>query len=220
VETRPNAGSRSDNEKGKAADSSVRNAEKALRAPNGTPTGPKAGNSHAVTISRQEYDALLTKSKECDVFHNDYLRAHADFENLKKRLEREKLEFMKFAKEEFVVEFMPILDSVEMAMRHIERSKDAKALQDGLGMIKVQIEKFLKDLGVEKVKAAGERFDPHVHDAVEVVESSSGGKDENIVAEELKAGYTLNGRLIRPAAVKIFKHKDEGHQDTKSPSHP
>ncbi len=212
METKPNASSKADNGKDKAADSHAKNAEKAPRAPNGVPATPKAGDSRAVTISRQEYDALAAKSKERDAFHNDYLRAHADFENLKKRLEREKAEFMKFSKEEFVVEFMPILDSVEMATRHIERSKDARALQDGLGMIRLQIEKFLKDLGVEKVKAAGEKFDPHVHEAVEVVEPASGGKDDGLVAEELKAGYTLNGRLIRPAAVKIFKHK-EGSQE-------
>jgi len=74
-------------------------------------------------------------------------------------------------------------------------------------MIETQVKKFLRDLGVEKVKTVGEKFDPHVHEAMEVVEA--GDKEEDTVVEELKSGYTLNGKLIRPAAVKIAGKKEE-----------
>ncbi len=151
----------------------------------------------AAFVPREEYDALYAK----------YLHAHADFENMKKRHERERLDLLRYAKEEFIAEFMPILDSMEMASRHIDSSSDSKALKEGMSMIDTQVKKFLKDLGVEKVKTAGEKFDPHLHEAVEVLEADD--KEENLIVEELKAGYKLNGRLLRPAAVKIVKHVEE-----------
>lgn len=163
--------------------------------------------SRTVLVPKEEYDELVAGSKEKEHAHDRYLRAHAEFENLRKRVEKEKGEFLKYAKEEFIAEFMPILDSIEMASKHIASSKDAKALQEGIAMIEAQVRKFLKGLGVEKVKAVGEKFDPHVHEAMEVVEAPD--KEENIVVEELKAGYTLNGKLIRPAGVKIARKKEE-----------
>jgi len=159
-----------------------------------------------VTIPKEEYEALLARHEEKDALHDKYLRAHAEFENMRKRLERERVDVLRYAKEEFVSEFMPILDSMEMAAKHIDSSNDAKALKDGLSMIDAQVKKFLKDLGVEKIKTVGEKFDPHIHEAVEAVEADD--KDENLIVEELKAGYTLNGKLIRPAAVKIVKHSE------------
>lgn len=158
----------------------------------------------AVTVPKAEYDALLKKAGERDSFHDNYVRAHAEFENLKKRLERERIEFLKYAKEEFVAEFMPILDSIDMALKHIKGSNDVKALQEGIDIIDLQVKKFLQGLGVEKVKTVGEKFDPHFHEAVEVCEAND--KEDGSIAEELKAGYRLNGKLIRPAAVKIVKH--------------
>lgn len=162
-------------------------------------------NKETVTIPKGEYEALLAKHKEKDALNDKYLRAHAEFENLRKRLEKERIDILRYAKEEFVAEFMPILDSMEMASRHIDSSNDAKSLKEGLVMIDVQVKKFLKDLGVERIKATGEKFDPHMHEAVEAIEADD--KDENLIVEELKAGYTLNGKLIRPAAVKIAKRK-------------
>ena len=160
------------------------------------PDAESAGNQTppSPAVPRAEYELL----------HAKYLRAHADFENTKKRHERERLDTLRYAKEEFVAEFMPILDSIEMASRHIDSSNGSKALKEGLAMIDAQIKKFLKGLGVEKVKTVGEKFDPHMHEAVEAMEADD--KEENIIIEEMKAGYTLNGKLIRPAAVKIVKH--------------
>jgi molecular chaperone GrpE len=150
---------------------------------------------------------LVAKSKERDAACDKYVRAHAEFENLRKRWEKDKLDNLKYAKEEFVAEFMPILDSIDMAARHMEVSSDAKALKEGFTMIDQQVKKFLKDLGVERVKAVGEKFDPHLHEAVEVEETNE--KKDGTIIEELKAGYSLNGRLIRPAAVKIVKNSDQ-----------
>ena len=179
----------------------------------------KSGNEDAaVTVPKAEYDALLKKAGEKDSFHDNYVRAHAEFENLKKRLERERIEFLKYAKEDFVAEFIPILDSIDMALKHIKGSNDVKALQEGINMIDLQVKKFLQSLGAERVKTLGEKFDPHMHEAIESIEMND--KEEGSIAEELKAGYRLNGKLIRPAAVRIVKHKEENRENRKKEDKP
>jgi molecular chaperone GrpE len=74
-------------------------------------------------------------------------------------------------------------------------------------MIQSQIQNFLKDIGVERIKSVGERFDPNLHEAVETEESA--GKEDGLIVSEFKAGYRLNGRLLRPASVRIVKKKPE-----------
>lgn len=158
-----------------------------------------------LSIPKQEFDALKAKADERDAFNDKYLRAHAEFENIKKRMEKAQADFMRYANEGFVLDFLPIADNLEIAEKHIKEAKDLKAVREGVDMIQVQIQKFLKDIGVERVRAAGEKFDPNVHEAVETVEDE--GKEDGLIVQELKPGYRFNGRLIRPAMVKIVKRK-------------
>src|SRR3989338_5084919 len=160
-------------------------------------------NEETVTISKQEYEALKAKHDERDAFYDKYVRAHAEFENAKKRLEKDKIDYARFANESFVIDFLPIIDSLEMSEKHIKEAKDFKAVQEGVEMIHLQIQKFLKDIGVEKVRTDGEKFNPHLHEAIETVEAND--KEESLIVEELKPGYMFNGRLLRPASVKIVK---------------
>lgn len=162
----------------------------------------------SVTISKKDYETLKSKAEERDSFYDKYLRAQAEFENARKRLDKERTDFLKYANETFVLEFLPILDSLEIAERHIKEAKDFKAVQEGVNMIQDQIQKFLIELGVERIKTVGEKFDPHLHEALEIEESSE--KEDGIITEELKPGYRLNGRLLRPASVKTVKKIHEG----------
>ena len=157
-----------------------------------------------ITILKTEYEALKAKVDEKDSFQDKYLRAHAEFENARKRMEKDKADFLKYANEGFVLDFLPIIDSLEMSEKHIKEAKDFKAVQEGVDMIHVLIQKFLKDIGVEKIKTIGEKFDPHFHEAVETVDLKD--EEEGTIVEELKPGYTFNGKLLRPASVKIVKH--------------
>ena len=158
-----------------------------------------------VTITKKEYEELKSKKIEQDSYYDKYVRAHAEFENAKKRMEKDKADYAKFANECFVIDFLPIIDSLEMSEKHIKEAKDFKAVQEGVDMIHLQIQKFLKDIGVERVKTAGEKFDPHMHEALETEESKD--KADGLVVAELKPGYRFNGRLLRPASVKIVKNK-------------
>jgi len=133
------------------------------------------------------------------------MRAAAEFENARKRMEKDKSDFIKFANDAFVTDFLPIIDSLEMSEKYIKEAKDFKAVREGVDMIHLQIQKFLKDIGVERIKTAGERFDPHLHEAVETEESKD--MADGLIVSELKPGYKLNGRLLRPASVRIVKRQ-------------
>jgi len=160
-----------------------------------------------ITISKEEYETLKRHSSEKEHFYDKYLRAHAEFENALKRLQKEREAFVKYANEGLIVDFLPIVDSLEMAERHIKEARDFDAVRQGVDMIHGQIQRFLRELGVERVKSVGEKFDPNVHDVIEAA-TEDGGEDDTVV-EELKPGYKLNGKLLRPASVKVVRKKEE-----------
>lgn len=157
-----------------------------------------------VTIAKEEYGALKAKAEERDAFNDKYVRAHAEFENIRKRLEKEKADFVKYANESLIFDLLPIIDNLEIAEKHIKEAKDFKAVQDGVDMIQLQIQGFLKDIGLERIKTIDEKFDPHMHEPIETVEAHD--KEEGTIVDELKPGYKLNGKLLRPASVKIIKN--------------
>lgn len=158
-----------------------------------------------VSVPKSEYDVLKAKADEKDTYYDKYLRLQAELDNAKKRFDKDKGDLLRYANDGFLLEFMPILDNLEAAEKYIKEAKDFKAVQEGVDIIQVQIQRFLKDIGVEKVKTVGEKFDPNVHEAIEADETKDG--DDGMVVGELKPGYKLNGRLLRPASVKISKKK-------------
>ena len=166
---------------------------------------PKAEETN-ITIPKQEYEALRAKADERDAFNDKYVRAHAEFENVRKRLEKEKLDFIKYANENFIFDLLPIIDNLEIAEKYIKEAKDFKAVQDGVDMIQLQMQSFLKDIGLERIKCVGENFDPHIHEPVETEEAKD--KKDGVIISELKPGYKFNGKLLRPASVKIVKNKE------------
>ena len=158
-----------------------------------------------VSLSKKEYEELKAKANERDAYCDKYMRAHAEFENARRRMDKDKADYARFASDSLVLEFLPIVDNLEMAEKHIKEAKDFKAVQEGVDMIQSQIQKFLKDLGVERIKTEGGKFDPHLHEPIEAVEAE--GREEGDILSELKPGYMVNGRLLRPASVRIAKKK-------------
>ena len=102
-------------------------------------------------------------------------------------------QLIKYANEEIILNILPILDNLILAVNHIK--------DDGLSQIIKQLEDFLKKEGIEVVETVGKEFDPSLMESVEEVE----GENSGIVAEETQRGYTMQGKLIRPARVKIYK---------------
>lgn len=131
------------------------------------------------------------------------LRLRADFENTKKRLERDKQEAIKFANEKLLIEILPIMDNLDRALASLNEGHDPEKVAKGLRMAQEELHQVLELHGVQRVKGLGEDFDPQVHEAVGAVEQ--GGAKEGSIVEEVQRGYLLNGRLIRPSRVRIAK---------------
>jgi molecular chaperone GrpE len=127
-------------------------------------------------------------------------RERADSTNLRRRTEEEKSKLGDFYKANVVRPLLPALDNLERSLKHVPKDlKDHDYVKGVQGVVK-QFEKTLTDLGVEKIKSEGEKFDPKFHEAVGMEE---GDGDIEVVAEELQAGYTLGDEVIRHAFVKV-----------------
>lgn len=148
---------------------------------------------------RQELDEFKKKSED---YLNSWKRTAADFENYKKRREKEDRELLQFAQEVTVVKMLPTLESLEQALKHAPNDEKFKTWSEGVIKIVQQLEKVLLEMGVEKIKSVGEKFDPHLHEAVEQVASD---KASGTILEEIQTGYKLNHKVIRPTKVKVAR---------------
>jgi molecular chaperone GrpE len=148
---------------------------------------------------QQEIEAL---KKDRDNLYDRLLRKQAEFDNYKKRMDREKSEFMQFASSELIKELLNALDSFDLAIRNAaaEGEGGEKTLR-GFELIYKQLQDTLTRFGLKPIEAKGKTFDPNFHQAV----STQATKDveENTVIDEMRKGYTLNGRLLRPAMVSV-----------------
>ena len=141
---------------------------------------------------------------ELEDYKNKLLRALADFDNYKKRAAQELESFVQFANEELIKDILPALDNFNRAFATAKSHKDE--FIKGVALVKKQLEDSLKKFGVEEVKALGLPYDPTLHEAIMQKESD---KPENTVIEVVQNGYTLKGRLLRPAMVIVAKNKEE-----------
>jgi len=172
---------------------------------------PDKENSKQSEIQK-ESDSKL-KEKEYEALLDKYVRLQAEFDNYKKRSYREKIEFVKFANEGLILELVGILDNFELGIKSAERKKDFNLLHQGVDMISKQLHSLLEAKGLVRIKSSGEKFDPHRHEALEVVDDDT--VEADTVLEELQPGYVLNDRILRPAKVKVArkKTKDDTDQD-------
>lgn len=132
-------------------------------------------------------------------------RVQAEFENSRKRLDREKQEFVKAANAGLVKELLPLLDSVDAAQDQLDERRDVRKEEalEGIELIKKQLLAILKSHGLEEIKCLGKKFDPMLHDCV--MKGSKKDKEEDIVLKELQKGYMLKGKVLRHAKVKVNK---------------
>jgi len=140
--------------------------------------------------------------------HERMLRAVADLENYRKRAQKEKEQMQKFGAEKILADFLPVMDNLDRALDHSNGSADFISLMQGVSMTRKLFEDTLAKYGVQPIPAVGQPFDPQVHEAMQHVESSE--LPSNQVVAELVPGYTLNGRLLRPALVVVAKKPNPG----------
>jgi molecular chaperone GrpE len=147
-------------------------------------------------------DAELEKLKvERDALLDRLARLQAEFENARKRSAREQQEFREYALTEAVKGLLPVLDSFERAL---QVGANESELRGGVELIYKQLEDALAKLGLRPIPAKGEPFDPHLHQAIEMVDTTEA--DDHQVLEELQRGYKLKDRLLRPSMVKVARN--------------
>lgn len=143
---------------------------------------------------------LKKKEAEAKEYYDRFLRVSAEFENFKKRSEREISDFKKFAGEAVFKEILPIVDNLERALDASDNS-DCGAIVEGVKMTLQQFSSSFSRFGVIPIKAVGEPFDPRFHEAVMREESDT--QSNNIVLKELQKGYMIKDRLLRPSMVVV-----------------
>ena len=148
-----------------------------------------------VTALKAERDRLAADKAE---LHDRLLRRQADFDNFRKRAERDRSDFLPYAGMEFAREMLPILDDFDRAFK--VETADANYAK-GVELIYTRMYETLKKMGLEPMDTVGKTFDPNLHQAVERVETGE-AEDQSILAEFQK-GYTFKGKLLRPAMVKV-----------------
>jgi len=163
-----------------------------------------------VLLNYGEFQALKEKAENADEYYDRLLRIQADFDNYKKRLDRDKLEFIKFANEDIIVEILKILDDFERAVKAGKTKHDFDILYKGIEMIYKDLKEFFKQKGVQEIEAEGRLFNPHEHEAM-MQEETDEHKEDHVI-EEFQKGYTLSGRVIRPAKVKVAKKPETRNQ--------
>ncbi len=152
-------------------------------------------------------EELKEKLEECERLKEEYLagwqRERADFLNYKKG-ELERIgEIIKYGDLGLILKILPIADNFELAEKNLPENLKTDENVKGILQTKNQILDFLKNQGVEEIKSVGEKFDPNFHEVIEEVEVKD--KESGIIIEEIQKGYKINGRLLRPAKVKISK---------------
>jgi|SRR5215469_400844 len=148
-------------------------------------------------------DSELQKLKaERDMLYDRVARLQAEFENARKRAAREQQEFRDFATADAIKTLLPALDSFERALQ--APAAQSNEFRGGIELIYKQLQDALTKLGVRPIPAKGERFDPHVHEAIEMVDTSE--VPDHQVIDELQRGYKLKDRLLRPAMVRVAQN--------------
>lgn len=168
--------------------------EGAAEAPSPEAT-PAAGSEGTVDLGA--YEALKTQKDE---LYDRLLRKQAEMENLRKRAQREKEEFLQHATADLVRALLPTLDAFERALQH-RNSNVPEDFYQGMELIYREMLEVLRRAGLTPIETVGKTFDPHLHQAIEAVESPDHHDQE--ILEELQRGYRLKHRLLRPAVVRV-----------------
>ncbi len=140
--------------------------------------------------------------KKKDEYLENWKRERASFLNYKKEEAERVGEFVKFANQGLILNILDILDNIYIAEKKLPKDLEKNEWVKGMLSIKNQILDFLEKQGIEEIKCLGKNFDPNFHEAVEMIENSS---KSGIIIKEIKKGYLLHGKVIRPAKVKVAK---------------
>jgi molecular chaperone GrpE len=152
----------------------------------------------------QSEESLLGQlQNDLERFRDLALRSQADFDNFRKRAAREKEDAVKYANAAMLERLIPILDNFELGLNAARRTEENSPILSGMDMVAKQLNDFLLQQGVEPIPAEGAKFDPNVHEAV--AQEANDDVEEGYIVRQLRKGFKLRDRLLRPATVVVSK---------------
>jgi len=157
------------------------------------------------SIPVDQLEELKSQATKATDHWNNYVRTVADLDNYKKRAARERTEAITYANQSLLEKILPVLDNFEMALTATQNNTtdNIKSLADGVAMIQSQLKSVLAEAGLEEIDATGKPFDPNFHEAISQQESTT--VPDHHVLQQLRKGYKLRDRLLRPATVIVAK---------------
>jgi len=150
------------------------------------------------------------KQKKADEYYDQLLRLKADFENFRRRTEKEKQDFLNWGREKILIKQISIYDVFEHALQSVKAGQNLESIMVGLEMIQKEFAKMLKEEGVEKIECLDKKFDPNFCEALVQIESD---KEEGTILEVYQNGYKFNGKLMRAAKVKVAKAPEKQKEE-------
>jgi molecular chaperone GrpE len=167
-------------------------------------SGESSPKTQPTPAESQSEESLLKQLQgDLERFRDLALRSQADFENFRKRAAREKDEAVKYANASLLEKLIPILDNFELGLAAARSSAEGTAIVTGFDMVSRQLNDFLTQHGIEPIDAEGQKFDPNMHEAF--AQEASSTVAEGHVIRQLRKGFKLKERLIRPSAVVVSK---------------
>jgi molecular chaperone GrpE len=158
---------------------------------------------------KKEIDA---KDKEVKENYDKFLRLNAEFDNFKKRTQREKTDSFKYASEKVIRDMIPVIDDLERALYATKNNDKVEDLSKGVEMIMNKIKNILGSVGAQQFNSLDQVFDPNKHEAVSKIVTTE--HEHNTIIEELRKGYTFHDRLLRPAMVIVAENVSEKEKET------
>lgn len=152
------------------------------------------------------------RDKQAREFKDKYLRALAELENYRKRMEKEMEDMRRFARVDFLVQIIPVLDNLDRAMKEAGGNYDG--FFQGIEIICRQLKETLRSMGMTEFSSTGEEFDPARHEAVGMIECDD--KPDNSVVEEISKGYAVGGKVVKPARVIVARQKQGGNENAEN----
>lgn len=188
-----------DNQNDKNIENSVSNTD------NSEANASDSENNSEESIKDEESESQDTKIKELEKLANDneekYLRLYAEFENYKRRIQKENQINATYKAQSVLTDILPSIDNIERALQIEGDDESFKSLQKGVQMVHESLLRALKDNGLEEILAEGKEFDPNLHQAV--VQDDNPDFKSGEVTQELQKGYKLKDRVLRPSMVKV-----------------
>ena len=148
----------------------------------------------------QEVQQKPSVSSGTDELNSKYLRLYADFENYRKRVNKDKEDLVRYGNESLLYELLPAIDNLELALKHASDEVNSGLVQ-GVEVTLKELQRTLEKFGLSRIEAAGKPFDPTVHHAMSQIERDD--MDEKLIAEEFRAGYRYRDKVLRPSLVAV-----------------